>query len=96
MNSYIKDFKAAARRAKHFATPFDGPHSSLYSPLGNNYARMVYAAPPNTLCELLMLHGFAEALNSAADERRVADDLELREAFASFLSLLWLDPERLP
>ena len=86
---------SAYKRAKHFAVPFDGPFTALRTPLGNNYARMVYAEPNNSVEQLLMLDQFAQALNRRADACRVADDLALREAFASYLSLLWIDPTRL-
>lgn len=88
------ELKMAYKRALHFSLPFDGPHSTLKSPVGNNYARMLYAEE-DFLGKLIMLHYWAGALNRCANARRVADDLELREAFTSFLSLCFIDPRGL-
>lgn len=91
----VRHLSAAYKRAKHFAIEFDGPFTALRSPLGNNYARMVYACQDNSIEQLEMLDAFARALNGKAEQCQVISNQELREAFTSFLSLMWFDPARL-
>ena len=84
---------SAYKRALHFGAGIsDGPFCALRSPIGNNYARMLSGEP---LGDLLTFDAWAGGLNRLADGCRVMDDAPLREAFASFASMLWLDPRKL-
>ena len=87
--------KRAYKRGMHFGEGIaDGPFCALRSPIGNNYARILDGCD-SELEELCAFHEWACGLNRLADSRLVAEDQGLREAFASFVSLLWLDPRKL-